>query len=96
MADSKAGLVAAAGIGALLALAFLNYRSQPAALSLQEAASGQSFDPFVFWAHRDPVGYRYRWPAVIGGNCLPMPYQTQDIGLALNHVEVIDNAGCAQ
>lgn len=91
------GLVVIAGF----VLAVLHHQGKTPSVSLASQAVGQSFTPFVFWIHSDPVGYWHHFPERIGANCLPQPFQTEDIGQALNHVEhapklEMDYAGCAQ
>lgn len=88
------GLVAVAG-GALLLLA---RAGKTPAISLKEQSTGQSYSPFVFWMHQNPMAYFHHFPATIGANTLPQPYATEDMGQALKQVEteVIDSAGCAQ
>jgi hypothetical protein len=80
------------------ALVYLNKAGKAPSISLTAQSTSQSFSPFVFWMHQDPMGYFHQFPATVGANCLPQPYATEDMGQALKQVEVerIDNAGCAQ
>lgn len=93
--DKQQRTVAAVAVLAAVVLAVLHHKGRTPSISLAQAAVGQSYSPFVFWIHSDPVGYIHQYPNQIGVNTLPQPYQTEDVGQALNHVEV-DNAGCAQ
>jgi hypothetical protein len=96
--DRQQRIVAAVVALAAVVLAFLYRQGKTPSISLVQESVGQSYSPFVFWMHQNPVGYLHHFPERIGVNTLPQPYQTEDVGQALNHVEaeVIDNAGCAQ
>lgn len=94
--DRQQRTTALVAAGAIVILALLYRQGRTPSISLSERSTGQSYDPFVFWMHRNPIGYYHQFPATIAPNTLPMPYQTQDISQSLNRVEVIDNAGCAQ
>lgn len=94
--DRQDRIVAVVAVVAAVVLAVLYQKGKTPSLSLTEQSVGQTYSPFAFWVHQSPVGYLHQYPSTIGVNTLPQPYQTQDIGQALNHVEVIDNAGCAQ
>lgn len=97
--DKSQRVVAVAAVAAVVALAVMYRMGKTPSVTLAQEAVGQSYTPFVFWMHQNPVGYFHHFPETIGVNTLPQPYQTEDIGQALNHVEhaeVIDNAGCAQ
>jgi hypothetical protein len=90
-AGAVLGVLAAAG-----AALYLHRTGRVSAPSLTAQSTGQSFSPFVFWMHQSPMEFFHQYPDVVGATCLPQPYQTQDVSLSLNHVEVVDSAGCAQ
>lgn len=82
---------AAVGAGLLVAQA----RGRLPTVSLPERAVAQSWSPYAYWMHQSPGAYIHHFPSEVGTNCLPLVYQTEDIGQALDHVEV-SGAGCAQ
>ena len=82
-------------LGVLALLWVLRTRGQMPTLSLSERAVGQSWSPYAYWLHESPYAYVHHFPAVVGANCLPLVFQTEDVGQALDHVEV-SRAGCAQ
>lgn len=100
MADKKQVMAGGVVVMAVVVLAALHHAGKTPSVSLGQQAVGQSYSPFVFWMHSSPVGYYHHFPETIGANCLPQPYQTEDVGQALNHVEharvVMDYAGSAQ
>ena len=85
-------LVIAAAVGAVL---MLRARGRMPTLTLSERAVGQSWSPYCNWLHQSPAGFIHHFPDQVGANCLPLVYQQEDMGQALNHVEV-DGAACAQ
>lgn len=92
-------LLAAGGIAAVIVWAVLYKSGKTPSVTLAQEATGQTYTPFAFWMHQEPAGYFHHYPERIGVNTLPQPYQTEDIGMALKHVEpkvVMDYAGCAQ
>lgn len=74
--------------GAVLA-AFLVYlyvmnREETATVTIDPRSLGDNqFDPFSEWRHHHPSDYYRPFPLAIGPNCLPLIYQSQDKGLAL-------------
>lgn len=82
-----------AGVGA--GLLVLNARGRLPTLALPERAVAQSWSPYAYWMHQSPAGYIHHFPDEVGANCLPLVYQTEDVGQALDHVEVTC-AGSAQ
>lgn len=98
--DRQQRIVAVVAVASAAVLAVLYRTGKTPSVSLAQEAVGQTYTPFVFWMHQNPAGYFHQYPSRIGVNTLPQPYQTEDIGQALNHVEhapeVMDYAGCAQ
>lgn len=84
----------AAGIGAVLLV--LNARGRLPTVSLPGQAVAQSWSPYAYWMHQSPAAYIHHFPSEVGANCLPLIYQTEDVGQALDHVEVGNAGGCAQ
>lgn len=80
---------------AALVLLAMRARGSLPTVSLGERAVGQTWSPYSAWLHQSPAGYAHHFPSEVGANCLPLVYQTEDVGQALNHVEV-DSAACAQ
>ncbi len=100
MADKQKVLAGGVVVAVAAVLAVLHHAGKTPSVSLASQAVGQTYSPFAWWMHSNPVGYYHHFPETIGANCLPQPYQTEDVGMALNHVEharvVMDYAGSAQ
>lgn len=64
-------------------------------VDLSALSVGDSYDPYVYWAHKSGGGPCHLYPDKIGANVLSRVPQAEDAGLALRGIEV-PSAGCAQ
>lgn len=76
-------LTTAAVVVALVCL-YLAYRSETATVEIDpRSLPGNVYDPFTEWRHDHPSDWHRPWPLTVGPNTLPMIYQSEDKGLAL-------------
>jgi hypothetical protein len=71
-------------VAAFLAYLYMVYRDQTPTVTIDPRSLGdRQYDPFSHWRHDHPKDYYRPYPLVVGPNVLPLIYQSQDHGLAL-------------
>lgn len=97
MADRRVLLI---GAGAVAAGAlYLMRGTKPPTVTFMDGAFDQAWSPYQHFLHSSPAPWVRAYPATVCPNCLPMPYQNQDVGLAVRKPEVSQeyaDAACAQ
>lgn len=85
--------VLASAIAALLVYMYLVNRSETATVTIDpRSLPDDRFDPFKEWRHHHPEDYYRPFPLSPGPRCLPLIYQSQDRGLALEEGGVPDGS----
>jgi hypothetical protein len=76
---------------ALLAYLYYVNRDDTATVTIDPRSLGDHrFDPFTHWRHDHPQDWYRPFPLAPGPHCLPLIYQSQDHGLALDQGGVPD------
>jgi hypothetical protein len=78
--------VLAASAAAVLMWAYASGRTP--SITVDERSVQNTYSPYAHFLHSSPTAWVRHFPETVGANCLPMPYQNQDIGLAVRGVEV--------
>ena len=69
----------------------------PAVTLDPRSIQGAQYDPFIHWRVHEGAGwYHHPHPGSIAPNTLPDGLQNVSIGKAVEQIEVIDGASCAQ
>jgi uncharacterized membrane protein len=99
VADRRALLILAAGATAGAVL-WLTRDTRAPAVTFMDGAFDQAWSPYSHFQHSSPKAWVRAYPATVAPNCLPMPYQNQDVGLAVKSRPLISqevsDAACAQ
>lgn len=76
--------ITAALVGAFLVYLYTVYREQTPTVVIDPRSLGnKQYDPFNTWRHDHPKDWYRSFPLAVGPNVLPLIYQNQDHGLAL-------------
>jgi hypothetical protein len=97
VADRRTLLIGA-GVVAVGALYFTRGTKGPA-VTYMDGAFDQAWSPYSHFLQSSPAPWVRAYPATVCPNVLPMPYQNQDVGLAVKRPEVSQeyaDAACAQ
>lgn len=97
MADKRIHLLI--GAGAVVAGALYLTRGTKPTVTFMDGAFDQAWSPYSHFLHSSPAPWVRAYPATVCPNVLPMPYQNQDVGLAVRRPEVSQeyaDAACAQ
>lgn len=81
-----------AAVAVFLVYLYLVNRDHTPTVSIDPASVGNAYDPFAEWRHHHPADYYRPFPLAVGPRCLPLIYQNQDSGLALEEVGPADGS----
>lgn len=83
-------------VAAFLVYLYVVYRDHTPTVVIDPRSLGDDqYDPFNAWRHDHPKDWYRPFPLAVGANVLPLIYQNQDKGLALE-VDCPDGSSYAQ